>query len=163
MGKVWKYGDDVNTDVIFPGKYTYTVSDPKEMAQYALEDLDPKFAKEVKPGDVVVGGENFGCGSSREQAPISICEAGATAIVAKSFARIFFRNAINAGLLVITCKEAVDAVAMGDEIEIDRAKGIIRSSGKEFHYPGLAPEVAEILDAGGLIEYTKAKIAAMQK
>jgi len=159
-GKVWKYGDDVNTDVIFPGKYTYTVSDPKEMAQYALEDLDPNFAKQVKPGDVVVGGENFGCGSSREQAPISIREAGASAIVAKSFARIFFRNAINAGLLVITCAEAVDAIEMGDEMEIDREKGMIHAKGKSYRYPPLAPEVAEILDCGGLVEYTKKKIAA---
>ncbi len=162
-GKVWKYGDDINTDVIFPGKYTYTVSDPKEMAKYALEDLDPNFVKEVKVGDVVVGGENFGCGSSREQAPISIREAGGQAIVAKSFARIFFRNAINAGLLVITCAEAVDAVEMGDEIEIDRDNGIIRAKGKEYKYPALAPEVAEILDCGGLTEYTKQKIAALGK
>ena len=160
-GKAWKYGNDINTDVIFPGKYTYTVSDPKEMAKYALEDLDPRFVKEVKAGDVVVGGENFGCGSSREQAPISIRECGAAAIVAKSFARIFFRNAINAGLLVITCREAVDAVEMGDEMEIDRDKGIIRVKGKEFTYPALAPEVQEILDCGGLTEYTQKKIAAL--
>jgi len=162
-GRVWKYGDDVNTDVIFPGKYTYTVSESKEMAQYALEDLDPKFAKEVQKGDVVVGGENFGCGSSREQAPISIREAGASAIVAKSFARIFFRNAINAGLLVVTCPQAVDAVKMGDEIEIDRDHGVIRAGGKEFSYPPLAPQVAEILDAGGLGPYTQRKIAELEK
>jgi 3-isopropylmalate/(R)-2-methylmalate dehydratase small subunit len=160
-GKVWKYGNDVNTDVIFPGKYTYTVSDPKEMAQYALEDLDPRFSKEAKAGDVVVGGENFGCGSSREQAPISIREVGAAAIVAKSFARIFFRNAINAGLLVVTCREAVDAVEMGDEMEIDRDHGVIRVKGKEYKYPALAPEVQEILDCGGLTEYTQKKIAAL--
>ena len=91
-GKVWKYGDDVNTDVIFPGKYTYTITDRKEMAAHALEDLDPEFAKEVKPGDIVVGGRNFGCGSSREQAATCLKEAGVAAVVAASFARIFFRN-----------------------------------------------------------------------
>ncbi len=157
-GKVWKYGDNVNTDVIFPGKYTYTVSDPKEMGQYALEDLDPKFAKGCKDGDVVIGGENFGCGSSREQAAICIREVGAKAIVAKSFARIFFRNAINAGLLVVTCKEAVDAVEAGDEIEIDMKGGKILAKGKTFDYPPLADEVAKILECGGLVPYTKQKL-----
>lgn len=159
-GNVWKYGDDVNTDVIFPGKYTYTISDPKEMAQHALEDLDPTFASECQKGDIVVGGENFGCGSSREQAPISIREAGASCIIAKSFARIFFRNAINAGLLVITSADAVDAVEKGDTIEIDTEKGLILASGQTFNYPPLAPEVAEILECGGLIEYTKMKMNA---
>ncbi len=157
-GKVWKYGNDINTDVLFPGKYTYTVSDPKDMAKHALEDLDPSFAKEAKKGDVVVGGENFGCGSSREQAAICIREVGAKAIVAKSFARIFFRNAINAGLLVITCKEAVDAVEKGDEIEIDINNGKIHTDGKTFDYPPLAKEVADILECGGLVPYTKKKL-----
>jgi len=158
QGKVWKYGDDVNTDVIFPGKYTYTISDPKEMAVHALEDLDPDFAKNVKSGDVVVGGENFGCGSSREQAPISIKEAGASCILAKSFARIFFRNAINAGLLVVTSSEAVDAVEMGDPISIDTQSGSISVGEKTFNYPPLAPEVAEILECGGLVAYTRKRI-----
>lgn len=157
-GRIWKYGDDVNTDVIFPGKYTYTVSDPKEMAKYALEDLDPEFAKGCKAGDVVVGGENFGCGSSREQAPISIKEAGARAIVAKSFARIFFRNAINAGLLVITAPDAVDAAEHGEVIKINSDEGKISVNGKDFSYPPLASEVQEILDCGGLVEYTKKQI-----
>ncbi|MBC8448690.1 MAG: 3-isopropylmalate dehydratase, partial [Chloroflexi bacterium] len=97
-GRVWKYGDDVNTDVIFPGKYTYSISDPQEMAQHALEDLDPGFVKNVRPGDVIVAGRNFGCGSSREQAVTCLKEAGVGAIVAKSFARIYFRNCINQGL-----------------------------------------------------------------
>ncbi|RKX53191.1 MAG: 3-isopropylmalate dehydratase, partial [Thermotoga sp.] len=96
-GKVWKYGDDVNTDVIFPGKYTYTISNPEEMAKHALEDLDPSFVENVKKGDIVVAGKNFGCGSSREQAATCIKYAGIGAIVAKSFSRIFFRNAINQG------------------------------------------------------------------
>lgn len=106
-GKVWKYGDDVNTDVIFPGKYTYTITDRKEMAAHALEDLDPKFAKEVKPGDIIVAGTNFGCGSSREQAASCLKEAGVAAVVAGSFARIFFRNAINEGLALVECAEAI--------------------------------------------------------
>ncbi|MFC1744052.1 3-isopropylmalate dehydratase [Candidatus Riflebacteria bacterium] len=158
-GKAWKYGNDVNTDVIFPGKYTYTVSEPKEMAKYALEDLDPEFASNVQGGDVVVGGENFGCGSSREQAPISIKEAGAGAIVAKSFARIFFRNAINAGLLVIVCPRAVDAVSKGDEMEIDTDSGCIMVKEQSFTFPPFTAEVQEILNAGGLVEYTKMKIS----
>ncbi len=158
-GKVWKYGDDVNTDVIFPGKYTYTITDPAEMAAHALEDLDPGFAKGCGKDDVVVGGDNFGCGSSREQAPISIKQAGAAAIVAKSFARIFFRNAINAGLLVIVCPAAVDAVEKGDEMEIDAEAGTIRAGGATFAFPPFAPEVQEILACGVLVEFTKKQIS----
>ena len=158
-GKVWKYGDNVNTDVIFPGKYTYTISDPAEMAEHALEDLDPEFAKGCGKDDVVVGGNNFGCGSSREQAPISIKECGAAAIVARSFARIFFRNAINAGLLVIVCPAAVDAVEKGDEMEIDAEAGTIRTGGATHAFPPFAPEVQEILACGGLVEYTKKQIS----
>jgi 3-isopropylmalate/(R)-2-methylmalate dehydratase small subunit len=157
-GKVWKYGDDVNTDVIFPGKYTYTITDPKEMAEHALEDLDPEFRKNVQKGDVIVAGENFGCGSSREQAPISIKEAGAGAIIAKSFARIFFRNAINAALIVITCRDAVDAVQKGDTIQINTNTGCIKVKDKTFRYPAFSKEVTQILESGGLVEYTKKKI-----
>jgi len=158
-GRVWKYGDDINTDVIFPGKYTYTITDPKEMALHALEDLDPNFAKNVKKSDIVLGGENFGCGSSREQAPISIKEAGASAIVAKSFARIFFRNAINAGLLVITCKDVFNSVKDGDKIKIDPKVGKIFTAEQEFSYPPFSDEVSKILNCGGLVEYTKKIIA----
>ena len=158
-GKVWKYGDDVNTDVIFPGKYTYTITDPAEMAAHALEDLDPEFAKGCAAGDVVVGGNNFGCGSSREQAPISIKEAGAAAVVARSFARIFFRNAINAGLLVIVCPEAVAAAEAGDSIEIDAEAGTIGVGGASFAFAPFAPEVQEILACGGLVEYTKRQVS----
>lgn len=158
-GKIWKYGDDVNTDVLFPGKYTYTVSDPKEMAVHALEDLDPDFAKEAQKGDIVVGGENFGCGSSREQATICIRELGVGAIIAKSFARIYFRNAINAGLLVVTCPDAVDVAEKGAEMAIDTESGKITVGGKTFEYPPLAKEVSEILACGGLVAYTKKKIA----
>ena len=128
-GTVWKYGDDVNTDVIFPGKYTYSVLDPEEMAKHALEDLDPAFAKEVQIGDIVVAGKNFGCGSSREQAATCLKYAGVHAIVAKSFARIFFRNAINQGLPVIQCAQAVDNVHKGETISIDFSNDYFQPSG----------------------------------
>lgn len=155
-GKVWKYGDDVNTDVLFPGKYTYTITDPSEMAEHALEDLDPAFAKGVRPGDVIVAGSNFGCGSSREQAAFCIKVAGAGAIIAKSVARIYFRNCINAGLLAIVQPEAVDAVEKGEEITIDVEKGvIITASGKELPFPPLPVEVRGILESGGLVEWVK--------
>ena len=156
-GRVWKYGDDVNTDVIFPGKYTYTVSDPKEMAQYALEDLDPRFAKEVQPGDIIVAGKNWGNGSSREQAVICLKEAGVGAIVARSFARIYFRNCINEGLPIVTCN-AVDSVATGEEITIDFESGVVTTPGGEYSFPPLAPSVMEILDAGGLVPHVRQKL-----
>jgi 3-isopropylmalate/(R)-2-methylmalate dehydratase small subunit len=157
-GNVFKYNDDVNTDVIFPGKYTYTITERKDMAAHALEDLDPEFVKTVKPGDVIVAGNNFGCGSSREQAPIAIKECGVKAIIAKSFARIFFRNAINEGLLALTIPELVDVAEKGDEIEIDASNATVKCKGKVFKYPPFAPEVEEILKLGGLVEYTKKKI-----
>ena len=112
-GSVWKYGENVNTDVIFPGKYTYTIQDPNEMAQHAMEDLDPEFSKNVNKDDIIVAGTNFGCGSSREQAATCLKYAGVSAIIAKSFSRIFFRNAINEGLMVIQCPKLVDAVEKG--------------------------------------------------
>ncbi len=158
-GKVWKYGDDVNTDVIFAGKYTYTLMPPEEMAKHALEDLDPQFAQKVQPGDVIVAGKNFGCGSSREQAAACLKYAGIQAVVAKSFARIYFRNAINLGLPVLQCPEAVDAVETGDEIEIDFAAGKIITNKGTFKFPRLPDSVIGILEAGGLIEYTKKKLA----
>ena len=115
-GRAWKYGNNVNTDVIFPGKYTYTISDPKEMATHALEDLDPEFAKKVKPNDIIVGGTNWGCGSSREQAVTCVKECSLGAIIAKSFARIYYRNCLNAALPALTCPKAVDAIKDGEEI-----------------------------------------------
>ena len=118
-GRIWKYGDGVNTDVIFPGKYTYSLKEPNEIAAHALEDLDPKFATDAQPGDVIVAGRNWGNGSSREQAVTTLKYKGIAAVVAKSFARIYFRNGINQGLLLITCPEAVDAAQAGDTIEID--------------------------------------------
>ncbi|MBI5565349.1 MAG: hypothetical protein HY870_10650, partial [Chloroflexi bacterium] len=125
-GRVWKYGDGVNTDVIFPGKYTYTLKEPQEIAAHALEDLDARFATDAQPGDVIVAGRNWGNGSSREQAVTALKYKGISAVVAKSFARIYFRNGINQGLLLITCPEAVDAAQAGDTIEIDVERNVIR-------------------------------------
>jgi 3-isopropylmalate/(R)-2-methylmalate dehydratase small subunit len=158
-GRVWKYGDDVNTDVIFPGKYTYSISDRKEMAQHALEDLDPTFAESVQPGDIIVAGKNWGCGSSREQAVICLKEAGVAAIVARSFARIYFRNCINEGLPIVTC-DAVDSVEGGEEISVDFEAGIVTTPRAEYTFPALAPSVVRILDAGGLVPYVQEKLGS---
>ncbi|KUK13435.1 MAG: 3-isopropylmalate dehydratase small subunit [Synergistetes bacterium] len=155
-GRVWKYGDDINTDVIFPGKYTYTVLEPSEMAKHALEDLDPSFAKEARPGDIIVAGKNFGCGSSREQAATCLKALGIGAVVAKSFARIFYRNAINQGLLVIQCPELFEFVVNGEEIKIDVDKGEIHTlGGKVFRFSPLPEFVRRIIDDGGLIPHLR--------
>ncbi len=157
-GRVWKYGDNVNTDVIFPGKYTYSILDPEEMARHALEDLDPDFAQKVKPGDVIVAGRNFGCGSSREQAATCLKYAGVQAVVAISFARIFFRNAINQGLPVLQSQEAVDSIENGEKIEIDFTRGKIKTKRWDFEFSPFPEPVMGILEAGGLIPYTKKKL-----
>lgn len=158
QGKVWKYGDNVNTDVIFPGRYTYQIMPPEEMAKHALEDLDPEFAGSVGSGDVVVAGKNFGCGSSREQAAACLRGAGVQAVVARSFARIYFRNAINLGLAVLQCDEAVDVLEKGDSIDLDFARGEIRSAKGTFRFLPLPDSVIGILEAGGLLEYTRKKL-----
>ena len=157
-GTVWKYGDDVNTDVIFPGKYTYTLTDVSKFAEHALEDLDPTFAKSVKTGDVIVAGKNFGCGSSREQAAVCIKLAGVTVIVAKSFARIFFRNCVNNGVLPVVCPEAVDAAEKNEPITVDIDNCIVRTARGEFSFPALSPSVTAIIDAGGLIKMLRKKL-----
>ncbi|MBN1858399.1 3-isopropylmalate dehydratase small subunit [Candidatus Bipolaricaulota bacterium] len=154
-GRVWKYGDDVNTDVIFPGKYTYQPMEPAEMAEHALEDLDPGFAGSVKPGDIIVAGKNFGCGSSREQAATCLKAAGVAAIVAPSFSRIFFRNAINSGLPVIELAQGTDKIETGDEVEINFEAGTLRHKDSEYRFPALPPEVLAILEDGGLIPHVK--------
>jgi 3-isopropylmalate/(R)-2-methylmalate dehydratase small subunit len=154
-GRVWKYGDDVNTDVIFPGKYTYTVSDPAEMPQYALEDLDPEFAKKVKPGDIIVAGKNWGCGSSREQAVVCLSESKLGAIIAVSFARIYYRNCLNNALPAITSPEAVEEIQDGEEITIDLAGGEIHCKAGNYNFPPLPEAVMNIFEAGGLIPYTR--------
>ncbi|MDH4218879.1 MAG: 3-isopropylmalate dehydratase small subunit [Candidatus Aminicenantes bacterium] len=162
-GKVWKYGDEINTDVIFPGKYTYSILEPEEMARHALEDLDPEFAQEVRPGDILVAGKNFGCGSSREQAATCLKFAGVQAIIAKSFARIFFRNAINQGLPVIQCSQAVDDIKNGEEITINFSEGRIETKRDVFDFAPLPEYILEILESGGLIPYIKNKIESQKK
>jgi 3-isopropylmalate/(R)-2-methylmalate dehydratase small subunit len=161
IGRVWKYGDDVNTDVIFPGKYTYSISDRQEMAQHALEDLDPDFVKNVREGDIIVAGKNWGCGSSREQAVIALKEAGVGAIVARSFARIYFRNCINEGLPIATC-DAVDGVETGDEITIDFEQGQVITPRGVYAFPPLPASVMEILNAGGLVAHVQHKLGIAQ-
>ena len=154
-GRVWKYGDDVNTDVIFPGKYTYTISEPAEMPQYALEDLDPDFAKNVKPGDIIVAGKNWGCGSSREQAVVCLSQAKLGAIVTVSFARIYYRNCLNNALPALTSAKAVEAIQDGEEITIDLSAGEIDCEAGVFEFPPLPDAVMKIFKAGGLIPYTR--------
>jgi 3-isopropylmalate/(R)-2-methylmalate dehydratase small subunit len=158
IGNVWKYGDNINTDVIFPGKYTYQKMEPEEMAKHALEDLDPEFVTKVKEGDILVAGKNFGMGSSREQAAVAIKYAGITVIIAKSFSRIYFRNAINAGMPAIKSPEAVEAIENGEEITVDMEKGEIITKKGTFPFPPYPETVMDILNNNGLINFIKTKI-----
>jgi len=158
MPKVWKYGKDVNTDVILPGRYLDSY-EPEYLASHAMEDLDQTFSKEVKPGDLVVAETNFGCGSSREQAASCLRYCGVQAVIAKSFARIFYRNAINQGIAVIECPECVDALNKDDEVELDIGAGTIKNvtTGQTIGFKPLPPFVMEIINAGGLVAYLKQK------
>jgi 3-isopropylmalate/(R)-2-methylmalate dehydratase small subunit len=157
MHRVWKYGDNINTDLIFAGKYTYTIShDPAELARHALEDLDPQFAPSVQPGDVIVAGRNWGNGSSREQAVTCLVAAGVKAVIAASFARIYYRNAINNGLLVIQCPQVAPLVETGDTLSLDMEQASVSAAGQTFTFPRLPESVAGIVQAGGLIPYLKA-------
>ncbi len=159
-GKVWKYGDNIDTDLIIPARYLNT-SDPKELAKHCLEDLDINFAKNVKEGDFIVGGKNFGSGSSREHAPVSIKAAGVGAVLAKSFARIFYRNAINIGLPILELKEEdIEDISTGDELEIDTGKGIVRNLTKQREYkaPPFPEFLQEIIQLGGLLNYVEKKL-----
>ena len=162
-GRVWKYGDNINTDVIFPGKYTYTVSEPAEMPAHALEDLDPDFASGVKPGDIIVAGKNWGCGSSREQAVTCLKESGLGAIIAESFARIYYRNCLNAALPALLCPEAVHVIQDGEQVKINLEKGEIRTSKGIYSFSPLPEVVREIFDAGGLIAHTKKRLEGSQQ
>ena len=159
-GKVHKYGDDVNTDVIIPARYL-NVYDPADLAQHCMEDLDPDFLKKVKPGDIIVAGTNFGCGSSREHAPLAIKAAGISCVIASSFARIFYRNALNTGLPILECEEAADKTETGDTLEVDLSTGEIVNitRGLTFKAKPYPDFMLELIKAGGLIEYTKRKIA----
>lgn len=155
--RCWVYGDNVNTDVIFPGKYTYTLKTPEEIAAHALEDLDVNFASNVQLGDVIVAGKNWGCGSSREQAVTALRYAGVPMIIAASFSRIYFRNCINQGILPIVCPDLNTLVQTGDTIEMDREAGQIVAQGQTFAIPKLSPSVQAILDAGGLVPMLQRK------
>lgn len=160
---IFKYGDDINTDLLFPGRYTYTCAKAEEILPHLLEDLDPGFAGKVRPGDLILAGKNFGCGSSREQPALGLKAAGIQAVVAKSFARIFFRAAINQGLLLVECPEAVDAFRDGDEVGLDAARGTVTLGGKTYSFPALPPEMLAIRDAGGLLEHARRKLANERK
>ncbi len=155
MGRVWKFGDDIDTDVIIQGKYL-VINDPVELAKHVFDNIRPEFAKNVKPGDFIVAGENFGCGSSREHAPLALKATGIEAVVAKSFARIFFRNAINLALKVIECKDA-DKIDEGDEIKIDYKKGKVYNltKGEEYTITPLPEFLERILEKGGLVNFSK--------
>lgn len=158
-GKAWTYGDNVDTDVIIPARYLNT-SEPSELAKFCMEDIDKTFAKEVKEGDVIVAGENFGCGSSREHAPIAIKASGVKAVIAKSFARIFFRNAINIGLVILKNSELPDEVTKGDKIEVDIESGKIKNlaTNKEYSTTAYTGSIKELIDCGGLVNYTRVKL-----
>jgi len=159
-GKVHKYGADVDTDVIIPARYL-NLTEPDELAKHCMEDIDPEFVNRVKPGDIMMATTNFGCGSSREHAPLAIKAAGISCIIAKSFARIFFRNAINIGLPLLECEEAVDNTEAGNVLEIDLSSGKIRNltNGMAFIAKPYPDFMAELIAAGGLIEHTKRRLA----
>jgi 3-isopropylmalate/(R)-2-methylmalate dehydratase small subunit len=159
-GKVHKYGANVDTDAIIPARYL-NVSEPSELAKHCMEDIDPDFVAKVKPGDIIVATTNFGCGSSREHAPLAIRAAGVSCVIAASFARIFFRNAINIGLPLLESPEAVANTENGDTLEIDLGSGSIRNmrNGMEFTARPYPEFMAELIAAGGLIEYTKKRLA----
>jgi len=161
-GKVHKYGADVNTDVIIPARYL-SVSDPDELAQHCMEDIDTEFINKVRSGDIIVADTNFGCGSSREHAPLAIKAAGVGCVIAKSFARIFYRNALNIGLPILECEQAAEKSEAGDVLEVDLSTGEIVNVTKGLAFKAkLFPKfMLELIDAGGLIEYTRRKIAAM--
>ncbi len=158
-GDVIKYKDNVDTDVIIPARYL-TTGDPQELAQHCMEDLDPTFTERVKDGDIIVAGWNFGCGSSREHAPISIKASGVSIVIAKSFARIFYRNSINIGLPIVECPEAVDAIEEGDKISFDFDTGVItdETNGKTFQSEPFPEFIQNIITEGGLVESVKSGI-----
>ncbi len=155
-GKAIKYGDNVDTDVIIPARYLNTI-DKKELASHCMEDLDKSFTQRVEFGDVMVAGTNFGCGSSREHAPIAIKESGISLVIAKSFARIFYRNAINIGLAIVECDAAVDGISESDKVEADLENGVIynRTTGKQFAVQPFPPFIQKIIANGGLVESVK--------
>ena len=159
VGNCWKYSDNIDTDVIIPARYLNT-SEEKELAMHCLEDIDTDFAKNVNKGDIIIAGENFGCGSSREHAPIAIKASGISVVIAKSFARIFFRNAINIGLPILEHPTLSDECKKGDKISVDLNTGVIKNltTNKEYKCQSFPEEIQELIKQGGLINYTKKKL-----
>ena len=158
LGHVFKYGDNVDTDVIIPARYLNSF-DPQELASHAMVDIDPEFAGKVQPGDIIVARKNVGCGSSREHAPLCLKTAGVSCVIADTFARIFYRNAINIGLPIIECPEAAEGIDAGDQVEIDFDSGRIynRTKGTEFQGQAFPPFMQELISAGGLVNYINSK------
>lgn len=155
-GRAWKFGANVDTDAIIPARYLNT-TDPKEMASHLMEDVDPTFLEKIQPGDILVAEDNFGCGSSREHAPLAIKHAGLSCVVAKSFARIFYRNAFNMGLPILESPEAVGEIRQGDELEIDSEKGTIQNltTGQNYRAQPIPPFMQQLIEAGGLMNFVK--------
>ena len=157
-GRVFRYGDNVDTDVIIPARYLNAPS-PEDLARHCMEDIDPQYATTVKAGDIMVGGWNFGCGSSREHAPLAIQASGAACVIAASFARIFYRNSINIGFPILECPEAAADIKNGDTVSVDFATGVIvnETTGKQYQASGFPAFIEKIIDAGGLLPYLKAR------
>lgn len=157
-GKVFKYGDNIDTDVIIPAR-CLNILDRKELASHCMEDIDQEFVRQVKPGDIIVAGYNFGCGSSREHAPMVIKENGVSCVIAKTFARIFYRNAINIGMPILECEQASDAIEAGDEVSIDFDSGVItnRTKGETYQATPFPGFIKEIIDADGLLNSIRQK------
>lgn len=164
MGIVWKYGDDVDTDGIIPARYL-NVSTPKDLARHCMEDVDPEFARAVRAGDVIVAGENFGCGSSREHAPLAIKGSGVACVVAKSYARIFYRNAINIGLPILECPQAVEETKRGDLLAANISAGTVTNlrTGRTYQVSPFPPFIMGIIEAGGLVPYTRERLQAQSR
>ena len=163
-GKIWKFGDNIDTDAIIPARYL-TTSDPKELAAHCMEDADPHFVAKMQAGDIILGGENFGCGSSREHAPIAIKAAGVSCVIAKSFARIFYRNSFNMGLPIFESRDFVDAINDGEEIIVDSARGIITTtnSDKAFTISPIPPFMEKLIADGGLMKHIAGKRGKNEK
>lgn len=158
-GTVHKFGSNVDTDVIIPARYLNT-TDPAELASHCMEDIDPEFVKKVKPGDIIVAEDNFGCGSSREHAPIAIKASGVSCVIANTFARIFYRNALNIGLPIMECPEAVAGISAGDVVEVDLETGQITNvtTGKSYQAKAFPPFMRQLIEVGGLVNYARQKI-----
>lgn len=162
-GLIWKYGDDVNTDLIFPGRYTYVLMDETQMGEHALEDLDLQFCKNAVSGDIIVAGKNWGCGSAREQAVKALKARGVAGVIVKGVSRIYYRNALNEGLPVIVCPEAVDALKPGDTAQIDLKENMVITTHGNFTFAKYPPYIQQMVDSGGLVPFVKKQLHEMGK